>query len=442
LNNNPIPDADSARSAMRKASWRILPLLGLGYLISFIDRLNVSFAATQMNADLGFSATVYGFGAGLFFLSYALFEVPSGMIVARVGPRRWIARIMISWGLLAAGMMFVRTPVAFYVLRFLLGMAEAGFFPCALYAVSHWFPRAYRGRATSRFYAFGGLGAIVMGIWSGWLLDLDGLGGLRGWQWLFLVEGLPAVALGLIILRFLPDSPSTAHWLTAPERGWIERELAREGTMTAAPAEHHALTALRYPRVLQLAVIGFLTIGSYLTFLLFAPMLLSEATGLDTRHVGYLVGLGGVLNIVGMLASGWHSDRLGQRFTHLLASLMLVGASFLLLALATSTAFLMAAFLSVCFFWPAVTLSTNLICIEVVPGRMVGVAAGAVNTLAQLGAFIGPWLWGIARDATGTYHLGLMLLPVAFATATATALVLRRQLRANGPRSVDALTAG
>jgi ACS family tartrate transporter-like MFS transporter len=151
-----ISTDDIARIATLKASWRILPLLGLGYLMSYIDRVNVSFAATQMNADLGFSASVYGFGSGLFFLSYALFEVPSGMVVTRVGPRRWIARIMLTWGLLAAGMMFVRTPTQFYIMRFLLGMAEAGYFPCALYCVSQWFPVAHRGRATSRFYCFGG----------------------------------------------------------------------------------------------------------------------------------------------------------------------------------------------------------------------------------------------------------------------------------------------
>ena len=224
-------ESSIARAAMYKASWRILPMLGLGYLIASIDRFNVSFAATQMNADLGFSATVYGFGSGLFFLSYALFEIPSGLCVARFTARRWIARIMISWGVLAAATMFVRTPFQFYAMRLLLGMAEAGFFPCAMYCVAHWFPLAYRGRATSRFYAFGGLSIMIMGALSGWLLDLDGLAGLRGWQWLFLAEGMPAIIVGIGVLRFLPNSPAEAAWLAEPERAWIERELAREATL-------------------------------------------------------------------------------------------------------------------------------------------------------------------------------------------------------------------
>ena len=426
---------------MRKASWRIVPMLGLGYLISSIDRFNVSFAATQMNADLGFSATVYGFGGGLFFLSYALFEIPSGVCVVRFTPRLWIARIMISWGLLAAGMMFVRTPVQFYAMRFLLGMAEAGFFPCAMYCVSQWFPLAHRGRATSRFYAFGGLSSVIMGVLSGALLGLDGLAGLRGWQWLFLAEGLPAVILGLAILRFLPSAPADARWLAARERDWIERELAREAAVAGAPAEHRLTAALRNPQVLQLAMIGCLTIGGYVAFLLFLPSILTADTGLDARHVGYLTSLAGLLVFVGMLASGWHSDRLGERFTHLLACLLIVAAGFLAMGLSTSGVVSVAAYFMISFFWPAVTLSTIVICTEVVSRRMAGVAVGAVNSLSQLGAFVAPWLWGISKDRTGGYHAGLLLLPVAFVAATALALNLRRQLRARSAANATATLA-
>ena len=421
-----------ARTAMTKASWRILPLLGLGYLFSFLDRLNVSFAAAQMNIDLGFSATVYGLGGGLFFLTYALLEVPSGMIMPRFGARRWIARIMISWGLLSAAMMFIQTPLHFYVLRLLLGAAEAGFWPSAIYFLSSWFPGAHRGRAVSRFYCFGGVASIVMGVLSGWLLDLDGLGGLQGWQWLFLAEGLPAVLIGLLILYLLPDAPDTARWLSEPERDWITRELATENARHGAATDHHVLRALRNPLVLQLALIGALTIGSYVAFLLIAPQVLATATGFDAKQVGYVVSAGGVLSVLGMLASGWHSDRLGQRFTHLIGSMVLVAACFVAMAMATTPTMMLAGYFALAFVWPAVTLSTCLVLTEVVPFKMVAVAMAAVNTLSQLGAFAAPPLWGISKDATGSFHFGLTLVPIAFLTATAIALMLRRQVRAKG----------
>jgi ACS family tartrate transporter-like MFS transporter len=268
-----------------------------------------------------------------------------------------------------------------------------------------------------------------MGLLSGWLLGLDGLAGLRGWQWLFIVEGLPAVFLGLMILLFLPDAPASAQWLSKAERDWIEGALAREAEQLGTPAAHNLLAALRDRRVLQLALIGCLTIGSYMSFQLFLPQMLAAGTGLDMVHVGYLMSVAGIFLIVGMIASGWHSDRQGQRFTHLLMGCLLVGISFLAMALAPSPALLMLAYFAVSFFWPSVTLSTNLICTEIVPRRMVGVAAGAVNTLSQLGAFAGPWLMGIGKDATGSYHLGQMILPVGFMFAIAIGLNIRRELR-------------
>src|SRR5580658_2767857 len=197
--------SDIGRSALAKASWRLLPLIGLGYGVAYMDRVNISFAALRMNQDLHFSASVYGLGGGLFFLSYALFEVPSNLFLVRFGARRWIARIMLTWGLLAMGMMFVRTPVQFYVMRFLLGLAEAGFFPGVIYYLTLWFPAQHRGKAISRFYVAWPLSSVVMGAVAGTLLNLQGRLGLAGWQWLFLVEGLPALAMSGVILLLLPD---------------------------------------------------------------------------------------------------------------------------------------------------------------------------------------------------------------------------------------------
>ncbi|MEO7248061.1 MAG: MFS transporter, partial [Novosphingobium sp.] len=208
--------ADLAR-AVSKAGWRILPLLGVGYLFAYIDRVNVSFASTQMNVDLGFSATIYGFGAGLFYLAYSLIEIPSNLLLMRFGARRWLARIMIMWGLIAAAMLFVRTPMQFYTMRFLLGLAEAGFFPGVIYYLSTWFPTRQRGRAVGLFYLANPLAVAVMGGVSVTLLSLDGFADLRGWQWLFLIEGIPPVLIGLAILAWLPDSPDKAAWLTHGE---------------------------------------------------------------------------------------------------------------------------------------------------------------------------------------------------------------------------------
>jgi MFS transporter, ACS family, tartrate transporter len=213
-----ITDQAIGKSAMNKAFWRVLPLVLVAYLFAYMDRVNVSFAAASMNEDLAFSATIYGLGGGLFFLGYALFEIPSNLMLVRFGARKWIARIMITWGLLSAAMMFVQTPVQFYVLRFLLGVAEAGFYPGVIFYFAGWFPPCHRGRAVSRFYIAAPLASVAMGGMSGWLLGLDGNAGLHGWQWLFLVQGLPTVLVGLAVLRFLPDAPETAAWLTQSEK--------------------------------------------------------------------------------------------------------------------------------------------------------------------------------------------------------------------------------
>lgn len=265
-------------------------------------------------------------------------------------------------------------------------------------------------------------------------LRCHGLGGLQGWQWLFLAEGLPAILVGLLILFLLPDAPATVAWLSEPERDWITVELARENDRHSASSDHHVLRALRNPLVLQLAVIGALTIGSYMAFLLIAPQLLVTATGMNATHIGYVVSAGGVLGIFGMLLSGWHSDRLGQRFTHLIGSMLLVAACFVVMAAASSASMMLIGYLALAFVWPAVTLSTCLVLTEVVPFKMVAVGMAAVNTLSQLGAFALPPLWGMSKDSTGPYHLGLTLVPIAFLTAAAIALMLLFQVRAKGLR--------
>ena len=345
MDEQAVTDAVGA-SAMRKALWHIVPLMLLAYLCGYMDRVNVGFAAVQMNVDLGFSATIYGLGGGLFFLGYALFEIPSNMLGVRYGSRRWPARIMITWGLLSAGTMFVHTPVQFYVMRFLLGVAEAGFWPGIIYYFALWFPMTHRGRAISRFYVASPLASVVMGAMSGWLLGLDGLLGLRGWHWLFVVQGLPSVAMGLVLLRWLPDTPASVAWLTADEKAWIEDGLSREAALIGAPRTHDPFAALRNPGVALLAMTGFFTSGIMTTLGLSAPLLLLAATRLDTVHVGYLVSVGGVIGAVAMLVAGDHADRRGDRFRDAFWLILVMAAALLAIAVAPSPLAVMLAYLA------------------------------------------------------------------------------------------------
>src|SRR5580704_4180537 len=229
-------EAAIGASAMRKATLRLIPLIGLGYGAAYMDRVNISFAALQMNRDLHFSATTYGFGAGLFFLSYAACEVPSNLLLYRFGARRWLARIMVTWGLVAMAMVFVRSPTQFYIARFLLGIAEAGFFPGVIFYLTQWFPPELRARSVTRFYIAWPLSSAVMGGLAGVLMGLDGRLGLSGWQWLFAIEGLPAVLLGVVFFMLLPDGPASARWLTEPERSAVLERQAE----TAPAARGHS----------------------------------------------------------------------------------------------------------------------------------------------------------------------------------------------------------
>ena len=421
---------DLERSALSKASWRLLPLIGLGYGIAYMDRINISFAALQMNRDLHFSATVYGLGGGLFFLSYALFEVPSNLFLVRFGARRWIARIMVSWGVIACAMMFVKTPLAFYITRFLLGFAEAGFFPGVIYYLTQWFPAAHRSRAVSRFYIAWPLSAVVMGAIAGALLNLQGTLGLAGWQWLFLVEGLPAVAMSAAIIFLLPDGPDNAAWLSGAEKQWIRSRLASDAAALAPQRRHGIRAALTDPLVLKLSAINFLLLGSFYAFTLSAPALLNDATRLGATRVGFLISGASLLGAVAMLLNAWHSDRARERFLHVAIPLLLVAAAYAALSQAPTPAFAMAAYaLSVASFM-AVAATFWSIPGDVLHPRSTAVSVAAINAIGQVGSFLSPYVWGLARDATGSFHAGLIVLPLPFLIAAAIVLSIRRDANA------------
>ena len=423
-------------TAMNKAMWRILPLIGLAYHFAYMDRVNVGFAAAEMNSDLKFSATVYGLGGGLFFLAYALFAIPSNLMLMRFGARPWIALTMITWGLLSAAMMFARTPTHFYVLRFLLGVAEAGFYPGVIFYLAGWFPPCHRGRAVSRFFVASPLGSVVMGGASGWLLALDQHAGLHGWQWLFLVQGLPTVLVGLIILRHLPEAPATAAWLTQPEKNWIQSELLREQARIGEPAGYDVIAALRNPRILLLGLMGFMLIGVVTTVILNAPMILRGATGLDAKRIGYLVSLGGLIGASAILFGGGYADRHGDRWGNAFWCGIVLAGSVLVMGVSPSPVMVVIAYLafaSVCFTIPMLSSSGWA---EILHVRELAIGAAAINMLSQFGAFVGPYGWGIAKDATGSFQPALIALSIVALAMAGLLLVVRRQVRGRALRAV------
>jgi ACS family tartrate transporter-like MFS transporter len=409
------------RAAVRKASWRLIPLIAAGYGTAYIDRVNISFASLQMNRDLHFSATVYGFGAGLFFVSYAACELPSNLLLVRFGARRWLARIMLTWGLLAMGMMFVKTAPQFYVMRFLLGMAEAGFFPGVYYYLMQWFPPETRARAISGFYVSLPLSSVVMGSIAGALLNLQGRMGLAGWQWLFLVEGLPAIALSAVFLVCLADTPAEAKWLLPEERSWL---LERIRVDTAAGGHTHDVArALLDPRVLQLALVFLCQLVVTYAYTFSAPAILQRLTGFSVTNVGFLVAGIGVLGAFGMTLNALRSDRRGERHWHFIVPFLVMAACY---ATAGSTRLP----------WLGVAaLGTAVVCYMAAQGPLLAIpatflkgrsmAAGiaAMNTVGIIGGFLGPYWMGVAKDLTGDYQRGLLTLTIP--TLIAAGLVLR-----------------
>jgi MFS transporter, ACS family, tartrate transporter len=429
---SPLPEADSTgRAALRKASLRLLPLIGIGYLIAYMDRVNVSFAALQMNQALHFSAAAYGLGAGLFFVTYAVCEVPSNLLLVHFGARRWLARIMFSWGLVSVAMVFVRTSWQFYLVRLALGAAEAGFFPGVIFYLSLWFPVAKRSQAISRFYIALPLSSVVMGSLAGLLLNLNGHLHLAGWQWLFLIEGLPAIILSVIFLLCLPDGPQQAAWLTTSERNWILHQLQIEAAHSAAT--HNTgdiIRAFREPRVWLLGVFLFcLYLGLY-GYTFTAPAVVQQVTGFGATEVGLIIALFGILGALAMLLNGWHSDRSHERYLHALVPALMMAVAFVAVGLSDRPAIVLPTFalifIAVCAFQPpAWALPTTFL-----SGKSAAVAVSTINMIAICGGFLGPWWMGEDHGVSGTYQRGLLTLAIPALLASAIILVARRYSKA------------
>ncbi|AQH01416.1 hypothetical protein A9R05_21545 [Burkholderia sp. KK1] len=407
---------------MRKIFWRVIPLLMVLYVVSYIDRINVGFAALTMNHDIGLSAYTYGWGAGIFFFGYCLFEVPSNLLMVRFGARRWIARILFTWGILSCAMALVTGPTSFLVLRFLLGVAEAGFFPGVILYLTFWFPARYRARIIATFSLAIPVSIAIGAPLSTLILELDGTLGVKGWQWLFIIEGIPAVLGTFFVLRMLTDRPQGADWLTTEEKNWLADELSKD-----VPAGNsHNVSALRQaftnPAVLTLAFVYFCAIGANLGLSFFLPQII-KAQGYSTMHVGLITSIPYIAGCVGMVAIGYLSDRLNERRWLLAATMVLTAGG-----LAT------AGFLGASV-WSIVALSVAAIGIlgckgpfwalpaSYLSGQAVAGGIAFINAMGNLGGFAGPYLVGSFKSSSNSYASGLYAL-AALGAAAAIIVVL------------------
>ncbi|WP_233342866.1 MFS transporter [Burkholderia cepacia] len=400
---------DIEARTMRKILRRFVPLLTICFVVAFLDRVNVGFAALTMNRDLGISASTFGLAAGLFFVSYFVCEVPSNMLLERFGARRWIARIMFTWGLCSAATAFVQGAPSFYAVRILLGAAEAGFFPGIVFFLTLWVPAAYRARVIGGFMAAMPIASVVGSPLSGYLMSLDGLFGLAGWQVMFLVEAVPSLVLAVAVWKILRDSPKQAEWLSDDERNWLASTLDAERAAQTPVVKHGVLTLFASPVVLFTALAYFGVTGFNYGLSFFLPQIV-RGFDLSIRQVGYVSALPFLAGAIGMVLWSRHSDRTGERRAHLLIPLVLAVAG-----LAGST---------------LVTASTGkllLLCVAsfgvfsalpvfwtVAPRLLAPATAAAgialINSLGNLSGFVNPYAVGLLKDATGRFDAGMQLI--------------------------------
>jgi ACS family tartrate transporter-like MFS transporter len=417
---------DVASVTLRKVTLRLIPFLFVLYVVAWLDRVNVGFAALQMNSDLRFSSAAFGFGSGVFFLGYCLFEVPSNLVLHRVGARRWISRIMISWGAISVALMFVRAAPTFYVLRFLLGAAEAGFFPGVVYYLSHWYPEGQRARAIAAFMTAVPVSGVIGGPLSGALLSLNGIMGLAGWQWLFLVEGIPAIFLGILVLVYLTDRPQTARWLSSEEKDWLVRRLAAERTSRNGGLPIGIFAALTNRTIWRLGIVFlFAAIGFY-GYSFWAPLVIKSLTNGTDLGVGLILGAISGVTIVFMVLNSAHSDRADERPLHVFVPLLIMGAGFFGCAVLRqpTLAVLSLALVPIghcAAYGPFWSMPSRFL-----SGAPAAAGIALVVTIANVGGFLGPTIIGAMKDRFGTHGPAFMVLGTCAMIAALLALGLRR----------------
>lgn len=410
--------------ATRRISRRLLPFLFVLYVIAFLDRVNVGYAGLEMSRGLHFSDRVFGLGAGIFSIGYFLFEIPGALIVERWSARKWMARILVTWGLVTILMAAVHTPREFYLARFLLGVAEAGFFPGIVVYLTHWFRYQDRAKAGAIFMAAIPMSSIIGSPLAGWILSRH-WAGISGWRWLFIAEGVPAILFGILTLIYLTDWPREARWLEADERAWIEAELQREKAAKSKLHEWTTLQAMRSKQVILLTLVYFFAIIGIYGFVIWFPTIVQRATNLPNMAVTLLSALPYVAGLAAMLWNGWHSDRTAERRWHTALPLFL-GAGCLAIAIRASAhlplAFFCMVIVGACTtafmpsFWalPTALLSESAAAASI----------GLINSVANLGGFAGPFFIGYLRTVTNSFTPGLVFLLVSMILSGLLALFL------------------
>jgi MFS transporter, ACS family, tartrate transporter len=396
------------RAVMRRVTLRLVPFLMLCYFVAFLDRVNIGFAGAEMSKDLHFSPTVFGFGAGIFFLAYFIFEVPSNLLLQRFGARRWLARIMVTWGIVAAGMALVTGPASFYSVRALLGVAEAGFFPGVILYLTYWFPREHRARVVGIFMVAIPVSTFLGSPVSGAILDVDGFMGLRGWQWLFILEAVPAIVLGVLVLLWLPDRPSTAKWLDPAQREWLTRQLdAEKVAATVRGPQMSTWQIITDKRVMALALVYAGSTATNYGLSFWQPQMI-KAFGMDNFHAGLINAIPFFIGSFAMILWGRRSDRVNERVWHTAIALFVsaIGlAACLYVTALVPTVIALSVALVGCYalkgpFW---ALST-----EFLAAGAAAAGIAQINAIGNLAGFVGPFLLGWIKDMTGSYALGLL----------------------------------
>ena len=416
-------DMDIEKRTLRKITWRIVPFIMILYLIAYIDRVNIGFAAITMKEDLGFTASILGFGAGIFFLGYFLFEVPSNIILHKVGARIWIARVMVTWGIIAGGMAFVESSTSFYVMRFLLGVAEAGFFPGIILYLSYWVPARNRAGVIALFMAAAPIATAIGSPISAALLEMHGIMGLAGWQWMFLIEAIPAVILGVVVYFYMTDRPEKAAWLKPDEREWLVKTMQAEDANKGGQQQHSILRGLANPRVLALALIYFGTSAGLYTLGIWAPQIIKEL-GVSSMTVGLLNAIPPIISVVAMILWSRHSDKTNERTWHV-ALACLTAAVGLAIAASTGSMFGLIAALTIvnvgisCSKPPLWSMPTMFL-----SGAAAATGIATINSIGNLGGFAGPAMIGWVKDQTGSFAGGLYFVAGLLILSTVLTLVL------------------
>jgi D-galactonate transporter len=427
--SNASPDelsADPLSRTYSKIAWRIMPLLFIGYLLNFLDRTNISIAALQMNQSLGFTPTIYATGAALFFLAYAVFEIPSNLVMYRVGARIWFMRIMVTWGILSAACAFIGTPTSFYILRFLLGVAEAGFAPGFLFFLTLWFPSAYLARANALIIMGSPLSSIFGSPLSGALLSMNGVAGLEGWQWLFIIEGVPAVIVGVLIFFFLCDSPKDASWLTNDEKTLLSRRLAAEDNAKKNKHDYSLLQTFLHPRLILICLINFCWCFGFYGFLFWLPQIIKAFGGLTNFQISLLNALPALFGAGAMVAWAWHSDRTNERNWHVAIPMFLAGIALVVSTLFSSPVYSMIALIGAGIGFYAFYSSFYTLAPAFLSGTAAAGGLALMTTAGNVGGFVGPYVVGWLREGFGDFHYALLGCAALVAIGGLIAVLIKR----------------